>query len=145
VIPFIILTPFRYVISDQVISKAIALDKQHGISTRFTNALKSFDDKYKATDKARAADDKLAVSSKATYAWNSLNSYYDKAVATPTGQKLRDFYAQGNKQVMDVHNEARHLANLKANKPGDGTAGDAEGSQTTAGTEKETSEKPVPA
>jgi len=134
-----------YVISDQVISKAIALDKQHGISTRFTTALKSFDDKYKATDKARAADDKLAVSSKATYAWNSLNSYYDKAVATPTGQKLRDFYVQGNKQVMDVHNEARHLANLKAGKPGDGTSGDVEGSQSAAGTEKDTSEKTVPA
>jgi len=130
-----------YVISDQVISKAIALDKQHGISTRFTSALKNFDDKYKATDKAKAADDKLAVSSKATYAWNSLNSYYDQAVATPTGQKLRNFYVQGNKQVMDVHNEARHLANLKANKSGDETTS----AETSAGTEKDASEKTVPA
>jgi hypothetical protein len=32
---------------------------------------------------------------------------------TPTGQKLRTFYDQGTRQVMDVHNEARHLANLK--------------------------------
>lgn len=37
-------------------------------------------------------------------------------MGTPTGQKLRDFYNQGSKQVLDVHNEARHLANLKTGK-----------------------------
>jgi hypothetical protein len=30
---------------------------------------------------------------------------------------LRKFYEQGEKQVIDVHNEARHLANLKSGKP----------------------------
>jgi len=102
-----------YVISDKVIERAIALDKQHGISSRFTSALKNFDTKYKATEKAQAADNKYAVSAKATAAWNGFASYFDQAVGTPTGQKLRGFYEEGNKQVMDVHNEARHLANLK--------------------------------
>jgi len=105
-----------YTLSDKVIEQALALDQQHGISSRFTSVLKSFDDKYNATQKAQAADNKLGVSEKANYAWNTLNSYYTKAVGTPTGQKLRQFYETGNKTVVDVHNEARHLADLKSGK-----------------------------
>jgi len=105
-----------YVISDQVIQRGLALDQQHGISNKFLNTLKGFEDKYKVTDKSRAVDDKYNVSSRAGAAWSGLSSYYDKAIGTPTGQKLRQFYEQGTKQVMDVHNEARHLANLKAGK-----------------------------
>jgi hypothetical protein len=78
--------------------------------------LQDFDGKYKATEKARGVDNKLGVSTTAASTWNSLSSYFDSALNTPTGQKLRGFYDQGNKQVMDVHNEARHLANLKSGK-----------------------------
>ena len=63
-------------------------------------------------------DDKYGVSKSATQAWNSLGSYFDHGINTPTGQKLRQFYDQGSKQVIDVHNEARHLANLKSGKTG---------------------------
>merc|ERR1711939_305418 len=35
---------------------------------------------------------------------------------TPTGQRVRQYYVQGDKQVRDVHNEARRLADLKAGK-----------------------------
>jgi hypothetical protein len=105
-----------YVISDQVIEKGLALDKQHGISNRFTSTLLGFNDKYKVTDKAAVVDNKYALSNKAGTAWSGLASYFDKAQNTPTGQKLRAFYEQGSRQVLDVHNEARHLANLKASK-----------------------------
>jgi len=95
----------------------LALDQQHGVSSRFTKVLGDFDGKYKATDKARGVDDKLGASKAATSAWNSLSSYFDQGLNTPTGQKLRNFYDVGSKQVLDVHNEARHLANLKGGKP----------------------------
>jgi hypothetical protein len=102
-----------YHISDQVIARGLALDQQHGISNRFMKALSDFDSKYKATERAQAVDDKYKVSDRAQSAWLGLNSYFDKAVNTPTGQRLRGFYEQGQKQVLDVHNEARHLADLK--------------------------------
>lgn len=111
-----------YVIGDKVIERAIAFDQQHGISHRFTTALKNFDTNYKATERTKSVDEKYAVSQKATGAWNSLNSYFDKAMGTPTGKKLRDFYIVGNKQVMDVHNEARHLADLKKPSAPEGSA-----------------------
>jgi RNA recognition motif-containing protein len=105
-----------YVLGDNVLQKAIQLDNQHGYSNRFTSALASFDSKYKATDKARSVDQSYGVTKTATGAWNGLNSYFEKALSTPTGQKVRDFYVQGDRQVRDIHNEARRLADLKAGK-----------------------------
>jgi len=102
-----------YAISDKAIESALAADKQHGVSTKFMNVLNNFDQKTQATQKAQAVDAKLGVTNKAYAAYNSLTTYFDKAANTPTGQKLRTFYDQGNRTVMDVHNEARHLADLK--------------------------------
>jgi len=105
-----------YAISDGAIQKAIALDNAHGFSNRFTSALATFDDKYKATDKAKAVDQSYGITDKAGNAWAGLNSYFEKAINTPTGQKVRSFYVQGDKQVRDIHAEARRLADLKAGK-----------------------------
>lgn len=107
-----------YTLSDNVIQKAITLDSKHGLSNRFTSALQNFDSKYKVTDKAQEMDSKYKVTDKAWNAWGGLNSYFEKAMGTPTGQKVRDFYIQGDKQVRDVHNEARRLADLKTGKTG---------------------------
>lgn len=88
------------------------------------SALTNFDSRYKATEKAQAVDAKYGVTEKANAGWQGLNSYFEKAISTPTGQKLRQFYEQGNKQVVDVHNEARHLANLKTGKQDMHSVGD---------------------
>lgn len=103
-------------ISDQAIQKAIALDQKHGFSNRFTSALTDFDSKYHATDKARGIDTSYGISDKAQTGWRGLNSYFEKALDTPTGRRVRDFYLQSEKQVQDIHNEARRLADLKSGK-----------------------------
>jgi hypothetical protein len=102
--------------SDQAIERALNLDKKHGISQRFTTALTQFDQKYKASDTAKSMDSKYGVTDKAYSAWGGLSSYFEKALNTPTGQRVREFYVQGDRQVRDVHNEARRLADLKAGK-----------------------------
>lgn len=94
------------------------MDKQHGVSTRFTNALTQFDSKFKATDKAKGLDNSYGITEKATTGWRGLTSYFEKALGTPTGQRLATFYTKTDKQVRDIHNEARRLADLKAAKPG---------------------------
>ncbi|PYI21978.1 actin cytoskeleton protein [Aspergillus violaceofuscus CBS 115571] len=105
-----------YVLSDTAIQKAIALDQKHGFTSRFTNALANFDKKYNATDKAKGLDENYKISEKASSGWRGLHSYFEKALETPSGRKLRDFYAQTDKQVRDIHNEARRLADLKSGK-----------------------------
>ena len=105
-----------YVISDKAIERAIALDQQHGVSNRFLTALGNFDSKYKVSEKAGQVDQKYGVSATAQQGWLGFSSYFEKAAGTPTGQRLRSFYDTGSKQVLDVHNEARHLAALKSGK-----------------------------
>jgi len=121
-----------YVLSDKAIEKAIALDQQHGVSNRFTATLQQFDAKYRASEKAQAIDQQYGLSQKAGQGWRGLSSYFEKAAETPTGQKMRAFYEQGSKQVLDVHNEAKHLAGLKTGKGGDLNLHNVEGTNRTA-------------
>lgn len=111
-----------YVVSDNAIQSAIALDQKHGFSTRFTEVLSNFDKKFNATERARGLDENYQISNKASTGWRGLHSYFEKALGHPSGQKLRDFYAQTDKQVRDIHTEARRLADLKLGKGGE-TAG----------------------
>ncbi|KAL8965007.1 MAG: hypothetical protein Q9183_004085, partial [Haloplaca sp. 2 TL-2023] len=130
-----------YSISDNAIQRAIALDNKHGVSNRFTAALTNFDAKYKATDKAKGIDANYGISEKAGRGWAGLNSYFEKAVNTPTGQKLAAFYTQSNKQVQDIHTEARRLADIKSGK-GTENGGSKEANEktmeTVPGTDKTT-------
>lgn len=103
-----------YAISDQTINRAIQADQQHGYSARFTSALQAFDAKTHASETAASLDQKLGVTQTAQAGWAGLNSYFEKALGTPTGQRIRGFYQVGEKQVLDVHNEARRLADLKS-------------------------------
>ncbi|KAL4914725.1 hypothetical protein BDW62DRAFT_189956 [Aspergillus aurantiobrunneus] len=105
-----------YAISDQALQRAIALDQKHGFSSRFTSVLSNFDKKTGATDRARDLDESYKISNKAATGWRGLHSYFEKALGTPSGQKLRAFYSQTDKQVRDIHTEARRLADLKAGK-----------------------------
>ena len=121
-----------YAISDQAIQRAISLDSKHGVSNRFTNALTNFDNKFKATEKAKTVDANYGITEKVQAGWRGLNSYFEKALETPTGQRLHKFYTQGDKQVRDVHAEARRLADMKSGKGGS-TGGDASGSKCKCG------------
>lgn len=113
-----------YVISDNAIQRAIALDNKHGVSTRFTSALTNFDSKYKATDKAKSMDASYGITEKVQAGWRGLHSYFEKALGTPTGQRIHAFYTQGDKQVRDVHVEARRLADMQSGKSGSGGDGE---------------------
>ncbi|KAJ5666193.1 uncharacterized protein N7477_008641 [Penicillium maclennaniae] len=116
-----------YVVSDNAIQKAIALDQKHGFSNRFTSALSNFDKKFNATDRAKGLDESYQITSKAQTGWSSLHSYFEKALEHPSGRKLREFYSQTDKQVRDIHNEARRLADLKQGKSESGATGETAG------------------
>ena len=128
-----------YTLSDTAIQRAIALDNKHGVSARFTTALSQFDAKYKASDKAKGIDASYGISEKAkgidasyglsekaSTGWRGMTSYFEKALGTPTGQKLAAFYTQSDKQVRDIHAEARRLADLKTGKQSGSSKGESE-------------------
>ena len=71
------------------------------------------------SEKARGLDASYGISDKANAGWRGMTSYFEKALETPTGQRLASFYTQGDKQVRDIHAEALRLANLRNGKNSD--------------------------
>ncbi|KAL7419237.1 hypothetical protein Q5752_006074 [Cryptotrichosporon argae] len=124
-----------YVLGDHIIQKAIDLDHKQGISSRFLGFVSTIDQKVgekvvgenqtvsgKAAEhaatlvaKTREVDQSRGVSAK-------FHEYYSKALGTPVGQKVSSFYTQTQKQVLDVHEEAKRIAAEKKAAGGTPTA-----------------------
>jgi hypothetical protein len=106
-----------YVVGDTALQKGIELDTKHGISSRFTGilntALATIDKTTHASGTARSVDSQYHVSDRAINATKTLQTYFEKALDTPTGKKIRSFYQTGEKSLLDIHNEARRLAELR--------------------------------
>jgi len=125
-----------YIIGDVAIQRALELDSAHGVSSRFLNTIQNLDQKYHATDRAKATDQNYGISNRANNLWLGLNSYFEKATNTPTGKKVVNFYLDGSRQVQDIHAEARRLADLKKEEHG-GSAYKAAGLEKVFGKEAE--------
>ncbi|CEJ90953.1 Putative RNA recognition domain-containing protein [[Torrubiella] hemipterigena] len=126
-----------YVVGDAAIEHAIELDTKHNVSTRFLSTIQNLDQKYHATDRARATDESYGLTNRANHFFTGLNSYFEKASTTNTGRKIVKFYTEGSRQVQDIHAEARRLADIKKEEHG-GSAYKAAGLQRIFG------EKPKP-
>jgi len=112
-----------YGLSDHILQRAIEIDNERGISKRFLSYIQGLDKTVgekalgpdqtlssklqatvgQATQQARAVDEQRGYSKIA-------NDYYQKAIASPLGQKVRSFYTSTSKQVQDIHEEARRIA-----------------------------------
>jgi len=102
-----------YAIGDQALKKGIELDEKHGVSQGFKKYIQKLEAKFHPVGTARSVDEAYQISSKATSGYNVANRYFQSALGTPTGQKVRDFYVQSSKQILDIHSEARRLADLR--------------------------------
>ena len=125
-----------YVIGDAAITRALELDQKHGMSSRFLTTLQGLDQKYHATDRAKATDQNYGISQRANSLFSGLNSYFEAAANHPTGKRIVQFYSDSSQQVQQVHAEARRLANLKKEESG-GSAYKAAGLEKVFGKEKE--------
>jgi len=124
-----------YVVGDAAIQRALDLDAAHNVSNRFFSTLQGLDQKYHATDRAKATDESYGITQRANSLWLGLSSYFEKASNTPTGKKIAEFYTEGSRQVQEVHAEARRLADLKKEEHG-GSAYKAAGLEKVFGKEK---------
>jgi RNA recognition motif-containing protein len=130
-----------YLVADTGLKSAIALDEKHGVSQRFLSTIQQLDSKYHATDRAKATDQTYGISQRANSLLTGLNSYFEKAIDNPTGKKIASFYTTGQRQVSDIHAEAKRLAELKKQEHG-GSSYKAAGLDKVFGAEKP---KPAPA
>lgn len=112
-----------YVLSEQIVHGAIEYDKKQGISTRFLNYIRGLD----SAIGTKIGGPETTVSGKATEALNQSQAraksideqhhitdqakdYYHRAITSPLGQKVFAFYTDVTKQVVDVHEEAKRIA-----------------------------------
>jgi Ser/Thr protein kinase RdoA (MazF antagonist) len=100
------------------------------------NTLTQLDNKFHATDRAKAADQSYGITNRVSSLFSGLSSYFEKATDTPTGKKLVKFYTDGQRQVQDIHAEAQRLKELKKEEHG-GSAYKASGLERVFGKEKE--------
>ncbi|KAK1759775.1 hypothetical protein QBC47DRAFT_410509 [Echria macrotheca] len=130
-----------YLVADTGLQRALALDEKHGVTQRFLGTLNALDQKTHATDRARTADSTYGLSTRANSLLTGLGSYFEKATQSPTGKKIVDFYTKSQRQVADIHSEARRLAELKKSEAG-GSAYKAAGLDKVFGPEKTGSQAP---
>ncbi|CCE35109.1 hypothetical protein E4U22_006492 [Claviceps purpurea] len=123
-----------YVVGDAAIKRAIELDTKHNVSNRFLTTIQNLDQKYHATDRAKAADESYGITQRANSFLTGINSYFEKATNHPTGKKIAKFYTDSSRQVQDIHAEARRLADLKEQEHG-GSAYKASGLERVFGKE----------
>jgi len=107
-----------YVLKDHILQRAIDIDKKQGISTKFVNYLKQFDQSVGQ----RALGPEQTISGKVTATVKDLdekhklgqaaNDYYLKAINSSFGQRVLAFYSDTSKQVLDIHEEARRIADV---------------------------------
>jgi len=132
-----------YVMGDHVIEKAIDFDQKQGISSRFLNFFNSLDQKAgaklvgedktvsgKVTEQAQAVLAKTKEVDQNRGVSSTFDNYYRKALGTSVGQRVHSFYTTTQKQVLDVHEEARRIADEKK-----AAAVPAVGTNTTSATE----------
>lgn len=113
-----------YHLSDKVIAEAVAIDQRNGISNRFKNFLTDLDSKYFHTDdpqsssaqgleKAQKQLNSLSARFQSRKYQDTLQGYFERATASPCGAKVHHFYKQVAKEVVDVHEEAKRLYQMR--------------------------------
>jgi len=126
-----------YVLSETILQRAIDMDKQQGISTRFVAFMQSLDKQLGekiggpephlvsakvsnavggalagARERASSIDQERGISKQAGdyYSKAVSSEYYANAVNSPFGQKVYDFYTTTSKQITDLREEASRIA-----------------------------------
>jgi len=115
-----------YSLSDMILQRIIELNRQHGISQKFSTYFSTIDSTVgqkalgpnktisgkvqegvsAGLERAKTLDHQKGISKKA-------GDYYSRALDTTLGQKVRGFYTITSKQIQDIHEEARRIADEK--------------------------------
>lgn len=109
-----------YKISDSLIEKAIAFDKEKGLSQSFLSFINDLDAKYihtqdpesaalKNMEKANAALGDITTKLNTFANLRDVQNYLDKAAASSSGLRIHQFYKNVTHEIMEVHQEANRL------------------------------------
>ncbi|KAG0704783.1 hypothetical protein DFH29DRAFT_981276 [Suillus ampliporus] len=111
-----------YKLSDHILQRAIELDNKQGISKRFLDYMHNLDTSVgqRALGPDRTVSGKVQSTLKGAHTRamtideqkgysKVAHEYYLKAISSPFGKSVLDFYTNTSKQVRDIHEEARRM------------------------------------
>jgi len=138
-----------YLLSDQILNKAIEIDNKQGISTRFLSYIKSLDKQVgertigtgqTISGTAQTKIQEAHVQAEQKGYIKQATDYYTRAISSPLGQKVLSFYSTTSKQVTDIHEEAKRIADTQRAAAGEQppAAATTTGETATAATVKDT-------
>lgn len=118
-----------YKVSDDLISKAISVDRRNGYSNKFVSFLTDLDSKYlhlqdpesataRNLSRAQSLLSLLSNQVQSSSYLQKLQNYFERSLNSPYGIKVHDFYRLLSKEVADVHNEAKRLVELQKTDEG---------------------------
>lgn len=122
-----------------------ALGPEQTVSGKVQSTLKEAQDKAKTIDEQKGYS-KIAHEVGRTTLFSELVmikrtqlQYYSKAISSPFGKSVLDFYTSTSKQVRDIHEEARRMVDQHKDQPasshfGGATGSDAQPTPTTQAT-----------
>ncbi|KAG1822615.1 uncharacterized protein BJ212DRAFT_1477041 [Suillus subaureus] len=112
-----------YKLSDHILQRAIEIDNKQGISKRFLDYMRGLDTTVgqKALGSDQTVSGKVQSTLKGAHTRAKTideqkgyskvaHEYYSKAISSPFGKSVLDFYTNTSKQVRDIHEEARRMA-----------------------------------
>ncbi|EIF45191.1 actin cytoskeleton protein [Brettanomyces bruxellensis AWRI1499] len=102
-----------YVLSDNLIQKAVEFDNKHDISSRFKSFLQGIDNKYHFQAKGQKVNTKLGLDEKFNQGKKTLDDYLYKFKKGKYGSKLNDMYTNVATDVSQVHEQAKKIAREK--------------------------------
>lgn len=105
-----------YVLSDNLIQKAVQFDQKHGVSDRFRSFFKGIDDKYHIQAKGQEMNEKFQIDKKLNEGKKTLDSYLEKFKNDKYGAKINSVYTGVATDVSQVHQQARKIAAEKEGK-----------------------------
>ncbi|KAG1743243.1 uncharacterized protein EDB91DRAFT_1126487 [Suillus paluster] len=116
-----------YKLSDHILQRAIEVDHKHGISKRFIDYMHGLDKSVgqKALGPDQTVSGKVHSTLKGAHTRamtideqkgysKAAHEYYSKAISSPFGKSVLEFYTTTSKQVLDIHEEARRMVDQQS-------------------------------
>jgi hypothetical protein len=137
-----------YTLSDHILTRAIEIDNTQGISKRFLSYFQHLDKTagHHTIGPGQTISGQLqAGMNAATQHAKGLETqgYYAKAMQSPLGLQVRNFYTTTSKKVRDIHEEARRISSQHKEKAAKNAAKNSQPVELKANTA--VSENPEPA
>lgn len=102
-----------YILGDSLVSKAVEYDQKNGLSDKFNRFISDLNTKYKLPEKQQQLQQTTEGLDNKYKITESLTKYYNDFQQTSLGHKIHDFYTNAVNDSLQIHAEAKRLADLK--------------------------------